>query len=80
MMKRRDWFWMEKREQRSRRRGERERGKEKMSNAFGEGAVSKQSPTVKRNKQNKGQERKMEVISKKNIFIRCFYVHKKINM
>jgi hypothetical protein len=54
MMKGRDWLWMAKRQQGSRRRGERERGKGKgknMSNAFGEGAVSsKQLPTVKRNK------------------------------
>ena len=52
-----------------------------MSDAFREGAVSTRSPTVSRNKQNKRQERrKIEVISKKNIFITCFYVHKKMNM
>ena len=65
-------------------RGEREREKkkkEKKSDAFREGAVSTRSPTVPRNKQNKRQERrKIGVISKKNIFKRCLYLHKKMNI
>ena len=72
----------EERARTDKERGEREREEgKKMSDAFREGAVSTRSPTVPRNKQNKRQERrKIYVISKKNIFIRCFYVHKKINM
>ena len=66
--------------ERGKREREREEGK-KMSDAFREGVVRTRLPTVPRNKQNKRQERrKIEVISKKNIFITCFYVHKKMNI
>jgi len=81
MMKGRDMNG-EERARTDKERGEREREEgKKMSDAFREGAVSTRSPTVPRNKQNKWQERrKIEVISKKNIFITCFYVHKKMNI
>jgi hypothetical protein len=52
-----------------------------MSDALGEGAISTPLPMVGMTYVKKWQERrKMEVLSKKNIYIRCFYVHKKINM
>jgi hypothetical protein len=64
------------------RERERERKQENMSDALEEGAISTPSPMVGTTyvKFMARKKKNGSIISKKNIDIRCFYVHKKINM